>query len=70
MARLFHDLWRNDDARKYRAGLAVLDGRHDWLNDGTVSLDEPTGKAAPAAAALRGAPPQVAPAAATTVAVG
>jgi alkylation response protein AidB-like acyl-CoA dehydrogenase len=38
--RFFHDLWHNDDARKYRAGLAVLDGKHDWLNDGTLSIDE------------------------------
>jgi len=40
VAKLFHDLWHNDDERKYKAGLAVLDGRHDWLNDGAVSLDE------------------------------
>ena len=22
------------------AGLAVLDGRHEWLHDGTLSIDE------------------------------
>ena len=36
VAKLFHDLWRNDDDRKYEAGLAVLDGRHAWLHDGTL----------------------------------
>lgn len=40
VARLFHDLWHNDDDRKYQAGLAVLDGRHEWLHDGTLSIDE------------------------------
>ncbi len=40
VARLFHDLWHNDDDRKYKAGLAVLDGRHEWLHDGTLSIDE------------------------------
>lgn len=40
IGRLFHDLWRNDDERKYRAGLAVLDGTHDWLSDGVLSYGE------------------------------
>ncbi len=40
VAKLFHDLWHNDDDRKYKAGLAVLDGRHEWLHDGTISIDE------------------------------
>jgi hypothetical protein len=40
VARSFHELWHNDDVRKYRAGLAVLDGRHDWISDGTLSIDE------------------------------
>ena len=40
VAKLFHDLWHNDDDRKYKAGIAVLDGRHEWLHDGTISIDE------------------------------
>ena len=50
IGKLFHDLWHNDDARKYKAGLAVLEGGHAWLHDGTVSIDEhhraPAGKLA------------------------
>ncbi len=38
--QLFHNLWHNDDDRKYKAGIAVLDGRHEWLHDGTLSIDE------------------------------
>ncbi len=57
VGKLFHDLWHNDDAGKYRAGLAVLDGRHDWLNDGTVGIGElrhaVAGQAARAAGAAR-----------------
>ena len=53
---LFHDLWHNDDDRKYKAGIAVLDGRHEWLHDGTVSIDEHLrALAGPAAAAASGA---------------
>ncbi|MEM6454466.1 MAG: acyl-CoA dehydrogenase family protein [Acidobacteriota bacterium] len=29
--RLFVDLWRNDDNRKYRLGKDVVDGKHLWL---------------------------------------
>ncbi|MEO8276858.1 MAG: acyl-CoA dehydrogenase family protein [Thermoanaerobaculia bacterium] len=46
--KLFLDLWHNDDARKYNAGLAVLEGEHNWLNDGTVSVDEHHHSGAPA----------------------
>lgn len=38
IAELFRDLWRNDDARKYRVGVAVTDGKHDWLRAGTMSV--------------------------------
>ncbi len=38
--KLFGDLWHNDDARKYQAGVAVLDGEHAWLHDGTISVGE------------------------------
>ena len=40
VGKLFRDLWHNDDARKYKAGRAVLAGSHAWLHDGTVSIDE------------------------------
>ncbi len=40
VGQLFHNLWHNDDDRKYKAGIAVLDGRHAWLHDGTLSIDE------------------------------
>ena len=68
VARLFHDLWHNDDDRKYRAGVAVLDGRHDWLNDGTLSIDEH--HRAPAASAAVGAKSPAAAAERSTVSVG
>ena len=38
--KLFHDLWHNDDDRKYKAGLDVLDGRHAWLHNGTIAVDD------------------------------
>lgn len=37
---LFRDLWDNDDALKYRAGVAILDGKHRWLEAGAVSVEE------------------------------
>jgi alkylation response protein AidB-like acyl-CoA dehydrogenase len=36
--RLFRALWRNDDRRMYRTGREVLDGRHRWLEDGTMGI--------------------------------
>jgi alkylation response protein AidB-like acyl-CoA dehydrogenase len=36
--RLFHELWHNDDARKYRTGVATLDGRYAWLEEGSLGL--------------------------------
>ncbi len=38
ITKLFRDLWRNDDARKYRTGVAVTDGKHEWLREGTLSV--------------------------------
>jgi len=32
--RLFHELWANDDSEGYAAALAVLDGRHEWIEEG------------------------------------
>jgi hypothetical protein len=34
IARSFRDVFRNDDNVKYRAAVAVLEGRHAWLEDG------------------------------------
>jgi hypothetical protein len=36
IGRLFRALWSNDDVRKYRVGLRVLDGQHAWLEQGIV----------------------------------
>jgi hypothetical protein len=33
---LFRELWSNDDAARYRLGVAVLEGRHRWLEAGVV----------------------------------
>ncbi len=35
---LFGALWDNDDPARYRAALAILDGRHEWLERGTIGL--------------------------------
>ncbi|HEX7200848.1 MAG TPA: acyl-CoA dehydrogenase family protein [Dongiaceae bacterium] len=40
ISHLFRQLWANDDARKYRVGLKVLDGRHAWLEQGIQALEE------------------------------
>jgi hypothetical protein len=37
---LFRELWANDDAERYRLGLSVLEGRHQWLEAGMVE-DQP-----------------------------
>ena len=42
---MFRELWSNDDARKYKAGKQLLDGRHLWLE----SLVEDFLPAAPSA---------------------
>ena len=40
VAKLFRDLWRNDDVRKYKVALKVLEGKHAWLEEGILSLAE------------------------------
>lgn len=35
---LFGELWDNDDPLRYRAALAILDDRHQWLERGTIGL--------------------------------
>ena len=39
VARLFEDLWSNDDVAKYRTALDVLGGRHAWLERGILGLE-------------------------------
>lgn len=36
--RTFRDLWFNDDAIRYRVGRAVLEGRHAWLEEGSMGI--------------------------------
>jgi alkylation response protein AidB-like acyl-CoA dehydrogenase len=46
--RLFDGLWDNDDVQLYRAGVDVLDGRHEWLEKGILGLgtvEAPRGRA-------------------------
>jgi alkylation response protein AidB-like acyl-CoA dehydrogenase len=45
--QLFHDLWANDDVRKYKVALRVLDGKHAWLEEGILKLSERPALAAP-----------------------
>src|SRR3954453_23650710 len=40
IVHLFHELWANDDVRKYKVALRVLDGQHAWLEEGALSLRE------------------------------
>jgi alkylation response protein AidB-like acyl-CoA dehydrogenase len=37
--RLFEDLWSNDDGERYRLGVAVVEGRHAWLEQGTLGVE-------------------------------
>jgi hypothetical protein len=55
--QLFRDLWRNDDAVRYRTAVDVLEGRHQWLERGTLGLAAGAPAAAnekPAKVALHG----------------
>ncbi len=38
--RLFDQLWDNDDVAKYKAGVAVLDGKHLGLEQGTLGIPD------------------------------
>ncbi|MCC6154036.1 MAG: acyl-CoA dehydrogenase family protein [Candidatus Hydrogenedentes bacterium] len=38
--RIFHDLWHNDDDTKYKTALAVLDGKHTWLEQGILAEED------------------------------
>jgi hypothetical protein len=48
--RLFRELWHNDDVRNYRAGVAVVDGRHAWIHEGTLPVAEHHAEGGPGAA--------------------
>jgi alkylation response protein AidB-like acyl-CoA dehydrogenase len=37
---LFRDLWANDDVRKYKIAIKVLEGKHAWLETGILSMEE------------------------------
>jgi hypothetical protein len=57
IGRLFHDLWFNDDVRKYKVALRVLEGKHAWLEKGILPLAARTEAPTPElAAAPVGAP--------------
>jgi alkylation response protein AidB-like acyl-CoA dehydrogenase len=62
--RHFRDLWSNDDVRKYKVALRVLDGRHAWLEQGILSLGAQLPTARPEAVA--GGKPERLPVAAVT----
>jgi alkylation response protein AidB-like acyl-CoA dehydrogenase len=57
IVRLFRELWANDDARKYKVALRILDGKHAWLESGilTLSEQEARGRKGVVAAAPEGA---------------
>jgi hypothetical protein len=71
--RLLRDLWANDDARKYRVALRILEGRHAWMEAGMIrpttpaEQERPAAEERPAAArvaaseALAGGEPEAAP---------
>ena len=40
VARLFRDVWANDDVRKYKVAIRVLEGKHAWLESGILTLAE------------------------------
>jgi alkylation response protein AidB-like acyl-CoA dehydrogenase len=68
--RLLRDLWANDDARKYRVALRILEGRHAWMEEGIIppaekelpqadeqpAAEERPGAERPAAARVAAAP--------------
>jgi hypothetical protein len=54
---LFRDLWHNDDVVKYRRGVAVVDGKHAWLHEGTIPHAELGIGVAEQPAEEAGAPP-------------
>lgn len=62
VGRLFRDLWANDDVRKYKVALKVLDGKHAWIEDGIINLSErPVTAGSLKPAPVAGAPADPAP---------
>ncbi len=45
--RLFHELWHNEDVRRYRTGVRTLEGRYAWLEEGALGLSGLLHSAAP-----------------------
>ena len=37
---LFHSLWFNDDDEGYAGAIAVLEGRHTWIEEGVLDPSE------------------------------
>jgi hypothetical protein len=57
--QLFGELWSNDDVRKYKVAMRVLDGRHSWLESGILPLGASARRLRPAT--VLGAQPEHAP---------
>jgi hypothetical protein len=50
---LFHALWHNDDALKYRQGVRTATGDHSWLEEGALGLPDWPEAEAPVEAAAQ-----------------
>jgi hypothetical protein len=37
--QLFRDLWSNDDTKKYKLALRVLEGKHSWIETGILHVE-------------------------------
>jgi alkylation response protein AidB-like acyl-CoA dehydrogenase len=57
--QLFGELWSNEDVRKYKVAMRVLDGRHAWLESGILPLGASARRLRPAT--VLGAQPEHAP---------
>jgi alkylation response protein AidB-like acyl-CoA dehydrogenase len=57
VTRLLRDLWANDDVRKYRVAMRILEGRHVWLEEGIMA--QPPHHAAAAGVTATPAPANV-----------
>ena len=58
--QLFGELWDNDDVRLYRGAVDVLEGRHEWLERGTMGLPQVPAPAGPEQAEAEAEPKKVA----------
>jgi alkylation response protein AidB-like acyl-CoA dehydrogenase len=68
--RLLSDLWANDDARKYRVAMRILEGRHAWMEAGIIHPASATPAVEPAQPADHELRPAAAAAAAQALAGG